>query len=213
MYAAQGIIAALFDRQRSGKGCRIDIALYDAGVMITSYYGLEALLSKKNPPSYGNAHPSVVPYGVFEAADGRLVVAIGNNEQFKSFCKDVIDRPDLAMDDRYGTNLGRMRHREILLKEVERELLKRKRSTLLPALAAAGIPSGEVLGLYEAMTNERTLAGGLIHYLDHPSNKKVPVMGSPWRFNGERLEGRRPPMLGEHSDEFDLPLQQSKTSD
>ncbi|SMF56606.1 Crotonobetainyl-CoA:carnitine CoA-transferase CaiB [Xaviernesmea oryzae] len=213
MYAAQGILAALFDRQRRGRGRRIDIALYDSGVMITSYYGLEALLREKDPPRYGNAHPSIVPYGVFDAADGPLVIAVGTNEQFRNFCEHVIDRPDLAADERYRTNLSRARNRNALIHELHRELLARKRGDLLSALAAVGIPCGEVLGLHDVLTNERTRKSGLIHQLDHPSGRKVPVMGSPWRFDGQRLPVRRPPTHGEHSGEFALPSLQSKPSD
>ncbi|CAH1650995.1 Crotonobetainyl-CoA:carnitine CoA-transferase CaiB [Hyphomicrobiales bacterium] len=214
MYAAQGILAALFDRQRSGQGRRIDIALYDSGVMVTSYYGLEALLREKDPPRYGNAHPSIVPYGVFDAADGPLVIAVGTNEQFRNFCQHVIDRPDLVADERYRTNLNRARNRDTLIGELNRELLARNRATLLSALAAVGIPCGEVLGLYDVLTNERTRNSGLIHQLDHPSGRKVPVMGSPWRFDGKRLPVRRPPTHGENSSEFAVPsFPQSNPSD
>ncbi|MDQ0137753.1 crotonobetainyl-CoA:carnitine CoA-transferase CaiB-like acyl-CoA transferase [Neorhizobium galegae] len=213
MYAAQGLLAALFDRQRTGRGRRIDIALYDSGVMITSYYGLEALLRERDPPRFGNAHPSIVPYGVFEAADGLLVIAVGTNEQYRNFCTRVIERPELAADERYRTNLNRSRNRDTLIVEIEAELKARSRSYLLSTLSAAGIPCGEVLGLYDVLTNERTRRGGLIHRLDHPSGRTVPVMNSPWRFDGKRLPVRRPPMHGENSADEDFVSNQFKPSD
>ena len=108
----------------------------------------------EDPPRYGNAHPSVVPYGVFDAADGPLVITVGNNAQFARFCA-VIERPDLAADARYKTNLGRSENRAELLPEIGRELARRSRATLLAALADAGIPCGEVLGLHEALKSER----------------------------------------------------------
>lgn len=81
MYAAQAVLAALFRRERTGRGRLIEMALYDCGVMITSYYGLDALLLGRDPERYGNAHPSIVPYGMFEAADGPLIIAVGTNAQ------------------------------------------------------------------------------------------------------------------------------------
>ncbi len=85
MYAAQAVLAALFERQKTGKGKHIEMALFDCGLMITAYYGLEALLMEKDPLRYGNAHPSIVPYGVFDAEDGPLVITVGNNKQFERF--------------------------------------------------------------------------------------------------------------------------------
>ena len=113
----------------------------------------------EDPPRYGNAHPSVVPYGVFDAADGPLVITVGNNAQFARFCA-VIERPDLAADARYKTNLGRSENRAELLPEIGRELARRSRATLLAALADAGIPCGEVLGLHEALKSERATRAG-----------------------------------------------------
>ncbi|MGH6625232.1 MAG: CaiB/BaiF CoA transferase family protein, partial [Burkholderiaceae bacterium] len=152
MYAAQAVLAALFERQKTARGRHIEMALFDCGLMITAYYGLEALLMQKDPPRYGNAHPSIVPYGVFDAQDGPLVITVGNNAQFERFCREVIERPDLAEDQRFKTNLGRGANREALLPELLRELRARPRALLLARLAAAGIPCGEVLGLYEALT-------------------------------------------------------------
>ena len=83
------------------------MALFDCGLMITSYYGLEALIQGEDPPRYGNAHPSIMPYGVFDAADGPLVITVGNNAQYARFCRKVIERPDLAEDNRFQTNIGR----------------------------------------------------------------------------------------------------------
>jgi crotonobetainyl-CoA:carnitine CoA-transferase CaiB-like acyl-CoA transferase len=79
MYAAQAVLAALFRRTRTGKGRHIEMALYDCGLMITGYYGLDALLLGHDPQRYGNAHPSIVPYGMYDAADGPLIIAVGNN--------------------------------------------------------------------------------------------------------------------------------------
>jgi crotonobetainyl-CoA:carnitine CoA-transferase CaiB-like acyl-CoA transferase len=202
MYAGQAVLAALFERQRTGKGRHIEMALYDSGVMITAYYGLEALLQKKDPPRFGNAHPSIVPYGVFEAADGPLVVAVGNNRQFERFCREVIDRADLADDERFKNNLGRGANREYLVPELLREMKSRQRSQLLERLAAAGIPCGEVLGLHQALTSERSVRGGLVTEQPHPVAGSTHVMAPPYRLDGERLPIRHaPPVLGEGTQE------------
>ena len=202
MYAAQAVLAALFERQRSGKGRHVEMALFDCGLMITAYYGLEALLLQKDPPRYGNAHPSIVPYGVFEAADGPLVITVGNNAQFERFARDVIDRPDIAKDERFKTNLGRGTHRDFLVPELLREIKARPRKLLLERLAAVGIPCGEVLGLYEALTSERAVRGGLVTQQPHPVAGSTAVLAPPYRLDGERLPVRHaPPVLGEGTNE------------
>ena len=110
-YAAQAVLAALYQRTRTGRVRRVELALFDCGLAITCYCGLEALVEGKDPPRYGNAHPSIVPYGVFEAADGPLVITVGNNAQFRRFCTAVLGRPELAEDARFATNLERSRNR------------------------------------------------------------------------------------------------------
>jgi crotonobetainyl-CoA:carnitine CoA-transferase CaiB-like acyl-CoA transferase len=198
MYAAQAILAALFEREKTGKGRHISMALFDCGLMITAYYGLEALLKGEDPPRYGNAHPSIMPYGVYDAQDGPLVVACGNNSQFTRFCTDVIERPDLAADERFKTNLKRTANREVLVPEIKRELLSRKRKDLLDRLTLAGIPCGEVAGLHEALTSKRVIDTGLVATLPHPDAGSVHVLAPPYRFDGVRLPIRSaPPTLGE----------------
>ena len=112
MYAAQAVLAALFRRSKTGQGRHIEMALYDCGLMITGYYGLDAMLLGHDPQRYGNAHPSIVPYGVFEAADGPLVITVGNNGQFQQLCA-VLGAPDMATDPRFATNMQRIAHRTL----------------------------------------------------------------------------------------------------
>jgi crotonobetainyl-CoA:carnitine CoA-transferase CaiB-like acyl-CoA transferase len=198
MYAAQGVLAALYEREKTGKGRHIGMALFDCGLMITAYYGLEALLRGNDPPRFGNGHPSIMPYGVYEAADGPLVVAVGNNSQFVRFCVDVIDRADIAADERFKTNIARTQHRDELMPEIRRELASRQRADLLARMSAAGIPCGEVAGLHEALTSQRAVDGGLVKTMPHAEVGSVSVLASPYRFDGERLPVRSaPPKLGE----------------
>ncbi|MDQ2822174.1 MAG: CoA transferase [Pseudomonadota bacterium] len=198
MYAAQGVLAALYEREKTGKGRHIGMALFDCGLMITAYYGLEALLRGNDPSRFGNGHPSIMPYGVYESADGPLVVAVGNNSQFMRFCIDVIDRPDIAADERFKTNIARTQHRDELMPEIRRELGSRKRADLLKRMSEVGIPCGEVAGLHEALTSQRAVDGGLVNTMPHAEVGSVSVLASPYRFDGERLPVRSaPPRLGE----------------
>jgi len=202
MYAAQGVLAALYDREKTGLGRHIGMALFDCGLMITAYYGLEALLRGNDPPRFGNAHPSIMPYGVYEAEDGPLVIAVGNNSQYLRFCTDVIERPDLAEDPRFTTNLERTRHRDELVPQLRAAVGARKRKELLERMSKVGIPCGEVAGLYEAMTSPRAMEAGLVNKMAHPVAGEVDVMSPPYRFDGERLPVRKaPPTLGEGTNE------------
>lgn len=198
MYAAQAVLAALFRRERTGAGRLIEMALYDCGIMVTGYYGLDAMQLGRDPARYGNAHPSIVPYGMYDAADGPLIIAVGNNGQFDRFCRQVIERPDIVEDPRFATNVNRARNRlELgpLLKELIRGF---PRELLLQRMAAAGIPCGKVAGLHEALTSERTRRGGLLQDMPHPDAGSTPVFAPPYRLDGRRLPIRHaPPTLGE----------------
>ena len=198
LYAAQAVLAALFARERTGKGRQIEMSLYDSGVMVTGYYGLDALLMGKDPERYGNAHPSIVPYGMFYASDGPLIIAVGNNNQFDKFCRNVVMRPDIVEDPRFATNVERAKNRKLLLPMVIELIGTFERATLLQRLQAAGIPAGEVLGLHEALSSERTAKSGVVQQMPHPVVGSTHVMAPPYRVDGERLPIRyAPPVLGE----------------
>lgn len=198
MYAAQAVLAALLRRERTGKGRLIEMALYDCGLMVTGYYGLEALHLGHAPPRWGNAHPSIVPYGMYESADGPLIIAVGNNAQFEKFCRLCLERPDIARDERFATNVNRARHRDALVPLLNGLIRALPRAVLLERLTAAGIPCGEVAGLHEALTSERTRRGRLVQDLPHPVAGTTPVFAPPYRLDGQRLPIRNaPPTLGE----------------
>ena len=198
MYAAQAVLAALFRRERTQKGQLIEMALYDCGLMVTGYYGLDALILGKDPARYGNAHPSIVPYGMFEAADGPLIIAVGNNSQFDKFCRQVVMRPDIVEDPRFATNVERARNRLALAPMVTELIRQFPRDVLLERLTAHGIPCGRVAGLHEALTSERTQRGGLVQNMPHPVAGTTHVFAPPYRLDGQRLPIRNaPPTLGE----------------
>lgn len=198
MYAAQAVLAALFQRTRTGKGRHIEMALYDCGLMITGYYGLDAMLLGHDPQRYGNAHPSIVPYGMYDAADGPLIIAVGNNAQFDKFCRQVIERPDIVEDPRFATNVERAKNRLVLGPMLKELIAGFARDVLLQRMTAAGIPCGKVAGLHEALTSERTRRGGLLQELPHPVAGSTHVFAPPYRLDGQRLPIRNaPPTLGE----------------
>ncbi len=198
MYAAQAVLAALFQRTRTGKGRHIEMALYDCGLMITGYYGLDAMLLGHDPQRYGNAHPSIVPYGMYDAADGPLIIAVGNNAQFDKFCRQVIERPDIVEDPRFATNVERAKNRLVLGPMLKELIAGFARDMLLQRMTAAGIPCGKVAGLHEALTSERTRRGGLLQELPHPVAGSTHVFAPPYRLDGQRLPIRNaPPTLGE----------------
>ena len=198
MYAAQAVLAALFRRERTGRGRLIEMALYDCGIMISSYYALDAMLLGRDPRRYGNAHPSIVPYGMFESADGPLVITVGNNAQFDKFCRQVLMRPDIVDDPRYATNVERGEHRVELLAMLTDLLKTYPRDLLLQRMQAAGIPCGKVLGLHEALTSEATRRGGLLREMPHPVAGTTHTFAPPYRLDGQRLPIRNaPPTLGE----------------
>lgn len=198
MYAAQAVLAALFRRERTGRGRLIEMALYDCGIMISSYYALDAMLLGRDPRRYGNAHPSIVPYGMFESADGPLIITVGNNAQFDKFCRQVLARPDIVEDPRYATNVERGRHRGQLLAMLTGLLKSYPRDLLLRRMEANGIPCGKVLGLHEALTSEATRRGGLLRRMPHPVAGTTHTFAPPYRLDGRRLPIRNaPPTLGE----------------
>lgn len=203
MYSAQAVLAALYEREKTGNGTHIEMALFDCGLMITGYLGLEALLKKEDPPRFGNSHPTIIPYGVYDSLDGTVVITVGNNAQFERFCREVIERPDLAEDVRFKGNLDRVTHRDVLLPEILKELRARPSKLLIERLTNAGIPCGEVLGLFGALTSERAVKNGLVTEQPHPVAGKTHVLAPPYRFNSTRMPIRHaPPTLGEGTDEL-----------
>ncbi len=197
MYAAQAVLAALFRRSTTGKGRHIEMALYDCGLMITGYYGLDAMLLGHDPQRYGNAHPSIVPYGMYDAADGPLIIGVGNNAQFDKFCRQVVQRPDIVEDARFATNVERAKNRLVLGPMLKELIASFPRELLLERLSAAGIPCGKVAGLHEALTSERTRRGGLLQEMPHPVAGTTHVFAPPYRLDGQRLPIRNaPPTLG-----------------
>ncbi|WP_156143113.1 CaiB/BaiF CoA transferase family protein [Sphingomonas sp. Ant H11] len=153
MNAVQAILAALFMRERTGKGQWLDISLTDSAMFMLANVASGHLNTGREALRYGNAHPSIVPYQLFDCVDGRIALAVGNDEQFRRFCK-IIGLPDLAMDERFVTNKGRTEARDELLPIIEDKLRDRKLHELLAELRAVGVPAGELRTVGQAFASD-----------------------------------------------------------
>ena len=185
--AATGVLAALV----AGRGERIEISLYDVALSALVNVSGSALVTGEEPGRHGNAHPSIVPYETFAAADGPITVAGANDGLYRRLC-EAIERPDLAEDERYRTNRGRVEHREQLVGELNRVFASRTADEWVERLSRAGVPVGKVRGVLDALAHARTLT------VEHPTVGTLPLVASPL---GPRAETRPPPLLGEHTRE------------
>lgn len=195
LYAAQGILAALYRRDRSGEGAHLDISMQDAMLSLTSYQAGSTLQTGRSPKRMGNAHPSICPYETVRVADGPFVLAVGNDKQFASFCR-LLERPELAEDPRFATNGARVEHRDALMALIEPELLKKDGATWDALLTGVGIPGGPVLPMKAALEHPQVAARQTLLEHQHPTAGTIRSVGSPVRL-GPPVSAP-PPRLGEH---------------
>jgi crotonobetainyl-CoA:carnitine CoA-transferase CaiB-like acyl-CoA transferase len=201
LFASNAILAALYRRSVTGEGARIEVPLFESTLGWLANRGQEYLTSGEDTGLIGNAHPSIVPYQTFDAADKPIVVTVGNNTQFANLC-EVIGRPELAEDERFATNPDRVANREALIPELQREFGERPAEEWAEELLAAGVPSGPVNTLADVLADEHLLGSGMLQDLDHPSAGHLKMLASPILIDGERLSIRRaPPTLGQHTEE------------
>ena len=201
LFASNAILAALYRRGVTGEGARIEVPLFESTLGWLANRGQEYLVSGEDTGLIGNAHPSIVPYQTFDAADKPLVVAVGNNTQFAYLC-EVIGRTELAEDERFATNPARVANREVLISELQREFGGRPADEWADELRAAGVPSGPVNTLADVLADKHLLGSGMLKGLDHPSAGRLEMLASPILIDGERLSIRRPPpTLGQHAEE------------
>jgi len=201
MYAAVAILAALAQRERSGTGQHIDLALFDTMVAMLANMNMNQLVSGEAPGRVGNAHQNIVPYQVFAAADGPVIIAVGNDAQYAKFC-EVAGCPDLAADPRFASNSGRVRHRATLVPLLERIVCARPVAYWTAHLEAAGVPCGPIHSIAQALADPQIVARGLRIERPHPVAGSVPLVASPIVLDGARAAAdRAPPTLGQHTRE------------
>jgi crotonobetainyl-CoA:carnitine CoA-transferase CaiB-like acyl-CoA transferase len=191
--AATAILAALLARGQTGRGERLEISLLDTALSALVNVAESALLTRAEPRRLGNAHANIVPYQSFAAADGAVAVAAANDGLYQRLC-GAIERPDLAADERFRTNPGRVEHRDELVTELTKAFAGRSADEWIGRLDTAGVPAGKVRGVREA------LAEAEIVTVEHPTIGPLPLVASPLGPHTERSP-LPPPLLGQHTRE------------
>ncbi|HQQ70420.1 MAG TPA: CaiB/BaiF CoA-transferase family protein, partial [Alicycliphilus sp.] len=201
MYATVAILAALRHRDATGEGQVIDMALLDTQVAMLANLGANYLVTGQAPRRAGNAHQNIVPYQVFEVADGHMILAVGNDGQFERFC-GVAGCPELARDERFARNAARVRHRDTLVPLLAARMKQRKRSDWLGALEAAKVPCGPINDLADVFADPQVLERGMRAEIPHPHSDALALVASPMKLSATPPQLRRPPpLLGQHTDE------------
>jgi crotonobetainyl-CoA:carnitine CoA-transferase CaiB-like acyl-CoA transferase len=199
MYASTAILAALRHRDLSGEGQAIDMALLDTQVAMLANLGANYLTSGAVPQRMGNAHQNIVPYQVFEVADGHMIVAVGNDSQFAKFC-EVAGQRELVRDPRFSRNADRVRHRAVLVPLLAAFMKTRTRTDWLGALEAAKVPCGPINDLADVFADPQVLAREMTVEMPHPLSGSVRLVASPMKLSATPVQYRRPPpLLGEHT--------------
>jgi len=202
LFAAQGTLLALYARERTGRGQHVDIAMLDSVAALLTYQAGIYFVTGAPPKRHGNAHPTVAPYETFQAADGEVVLAAGNDDLWRKFC-GVAGLEMYAADPRFATNRDRVRNYATLRPIVAEAFLRRTRSEWLDVLNEAGIPAGPVKNLHEVLNDEQLLTREMVHVLQHSSAGPVRVLGVPVKLSATPGAVRRPPpALGEHTDKI-----------
>ncbi len=199
MYALSAVLGALYERERSGQGQAIDLALLDAQIAALANQGLNYLISGLPPGRRGTAHPNIVPYQAFATVDGHLMLAVGNDRQFASFCA-AAGRPELATDERFRRNAGRVSNRAALVPDIDRLCRQKTTRQWLAALAPLGVPCGPINNLAEVFDEPQVQHRKMRFDLPHPLGGKVPQVRNPVLYSRSNLEYRDPPpLLGQHT--------------
>ncbi|AOI57247.1 CoA-transferase [Burkholderia diffusa] len=196
LYSTIAVLAALAHRDRTGEGQHIDMALLDVQVALLANMNTNFLASGKPPVRWGNAHPNIVPYQTFQTSDGWIIVAVGNDGQFRKFV-EAGGRPELADDERFATNPSRVRHRDTLVPILAEMVKTRAKADWIGALEAAGVPCGPINELDEVFDNEQVVARGMQVTLPHPCGADVKLVRNPIRMSATPPDARTaPPLLG-----------------
>jgi crotonobetainyl-CoA:carnitine CoA-transferase CaiB-like acyl-CoA transferase len=192
LYATQAILAALYERQKSGLGQHIDLALLDVQVATLANLGAEYLMTGENPKRHGNAHGSIVPYQDFATKDGRIVLAVANDAQFARLAQ-IVGLPELAADPRYKANADRVRNREDLVRLIGERLALQTSATWLARLDADGIPAGPINSL-EAVFNEPQIeARNALVEFEGDDGRAIRLVGSPMKLSRTQTSHTIPP--------------------
>jgi formyl-CoA transferase/CoA:oxalate CoA-transferase len=199
MYAFQGLLLALLARGRTGRGQLVDVALLDAAASLLTYQASRLFMTGESPGRSGNRHQTIAPYDTFDAAGGVLVLAVGNDDQWRRLCP-VLGLDALAHDPRYATNDHRVTSYESLRPQLEAAIAARPLASLVADLRAARVPCGSVRSVEDALADPQIIARDMIATLDHPALGPLRTLGIPMKLSGTPGAVRTPPpRLGEHT--------------
>lgn len=199
LFASTAILAALAQREVSGKGQHIDLALLDVQVACLANQAMNFLYSGRSPVRLGNAHPNIVPYQDFPTSDGDMILAIGNDGQFAKFA-DLCAHPEWAEDERYATSAARVNNRVALIAAMKQVTVTRTTADWIALLEPAGVPCGPINTIAQVFDDPHVRARGLQIAMEHPSAGPIPLVANPIRLSETPVEYRMPPpLLGEHT--------------
>lgn len=202
LYACIGIQAALLERNFSGKGQKLDISLYDSAVSSLVNIGSNYLMSGKIPEALGNHHANIVPYQTFKTLDGEIVIAVGNDHQYKSLCT-VLEKPELGTDARFLTNPDRVQHREQLVPLLQEVFATKPTYYWQKRCNENSIPCGPIQNLEEVSKDPQLIARDMFITAEHPTAGPIKMIGSPLKLSRTPVTYRHhPPNAGEHNEEI-----------
>ncbi len=201
-YGTIAVMAALAQRERTGVGQHVDLALLDSMVGVLANQSLNYLVSGKVPHRMGNAHPNIVPYQTFAVRDGHVIIAVGNDPQFARLC-EFLGVPAVARDPKFATNAARVQHRVELIDKLSALLADHERAAVLQALEDRGIPAGPINTLADVFADPQVVHRKMRINLESTAGVSIPSVRTPIRFSQSELSlGRPAPRLGEHTQEI-----------
>ena len=201
MLACNGVLAALHDRDASGKGQKVDVSLFESSLFMLANVASNYLIGGSRGDRFGNGHPNIVPYTVYGTKDASIALAVGNDAQFGRF-SELIGHPEWSEDARFATNKDRVNNRQEIDRLIGEALLADSADDWIAQLQATGIPCGRINSVAEALETEQAKARRMVETIDHPKVGPVRVVGAPFKFSKTPATIRRhPPTLGEHTEE------------
>ena len=203
LQAAMAILAALYRRNATGEGTRVEVPLFESQLSWLANRAQEYLVSGEDSGRLGNAHPSVVPYQTFDASDKKIALAVGNDSQFDNLCR-ALGHEELASDERFTTNPDRVANREELVAILQEEFSKKTADEWVESIRSTGVPIGPVNNLADVFSDGHVLSSGMLQDVEHPAAGTLKLLASPLLVDKERLQVRRPPpTLGQHTEEME----------
>ena len=197
LYSVAAILSAIIQRDKTGKGQQIDMALLDVATAVTANQGMNFLTTGKAPQRIGNGHQNLVPYQVFDCKDGHIIIATGNDAQYQRLCA-ILNLEEIAMNELFLTNADRLRNRTLLIEKLSCQTTKFLKKDLLEACEKQGIPAGPINDLSEVFDDPQVVYRGLSKEIDN-----IPTILSPFRFSDSKMKiSKTSPKLGENTNEI-----------